>query len=167
MGDWAGQIDLGLAVIGHNHHLAFDNPYELGGRRILYYADSVREHLVFNLFSFEDDGTYVAVNNAEVVENPEDPPSGWKPRLTLDYVRANDGSSNRNTAMLVNKFDVGIPRARVRFVMPKGAAYTVSQGSVLQAFDGDAVHVVDVHVAVEANSSVTIDIRPDTQARLR
>ena len=36
MGEWAGQIDLGLAVIGHNHHLAFDNPYELGGRRFLY-----------------------------------------------------------------------------------------------------------------------------------
>lgn len=160
MGAWADSVGLGLALIGHNHHLAGDNPYELGGRPIQYYANSVREYINFNLFRVTGDGSYTAVNNVEAVENPDDPPPLWRPRLFLTYAKANEGVASENTATLVNRFGVGFPRARVRFVMPKGPPYSVSEGVVEQAFDGDAVRVVDVRVAIEANSTTTIRIVP-------
>ena len=158
MGAWAGEVDLGLALIGHNHHLAFDNPYELDGRPILYYADSVREHLVFNLYRIGADGRYTVLNNAEAVENPEDPPSAWRPRLTLTYMQPNDGSAPINMATLVNRFDVGFPRARIRFVMPRGFSYAVTRGIVEQAFEGDSVCVLDVRLSVEADSTNRISV---------
>jgi predicted MPP superfamily phosphohydrolase len=160
MGAWANNVNLGLAVIGHNHHLAADNPYDLGGRKIQYFANSIREHFAFNLFRVVGDGSYTVVNNREAVENPADAPSLWRPRLTLTCAKTNDGTSQTNTATLVNKFDVGFPTARVRFVMPKGVEYAVSQGTVEQEFDGDSVHVVDVRIAVNANSTTTIEIKP-------
>lgn len=159
MGEFAEKIDLGLAVIGHNHHLAHKNPYELGGKKIQYYADSVREHFHFNLFRVDGNGDYTVVNNEVAVENWEDKSSPFIHRLTLEYANANEGTSQTNTATLVNKFDVGFPRARVRFVMPKGVKYTVSKGTIEQAFDGDSVHVVDVRVAIDANSTTAIEIR--------
>ena len=158
MGAFANKVDLGLTVIGHNHHLADKNPYALGGKKIQYYADSVREHLCFNLFRIKADGSYTAVNNQEFVENPADAPSLWRPKLTLTYAKANDGTSKANTATLVNKFGIAFPRARVRFIMPKGASYTVSKGTIEQQFDGDSVRVVDVCVAIKANSKTTIKI---------
>ena len=42
--------------------------------------------------------------------------------------------------------------------MPKGAAYTVSQGVVEQAFDGDLVRVLDVRVSLSENSTTSIMI---------
>ena len=158
MGAWANRIDLGLAMIGHNHHLAKDNPYELGGRPIQYYANSVREYINFNLFRIEEDGQYTAINNTAAVENPDDSSSLWKPRLTLSYAYANDGSSRTNTATLANHFDIGFPRARVRFVMPKGAEYAVSKGTIEQQFDGDSVRIVDLRVPLPENSTTTIEI---------
>jgi sugar phosphate isomerase/epimerase len=160
MGAWANQIDLDLAVIRHNHHLAKDNPYDLGGRDIQYYADSLREHFCFNLFRVHPDGNYTVVNNQDAVENPADDPFLWKPKLTLDYANSNEGTSLTNTATLVNKFDCGFPRARVRFVMPKAMAYTVSKGTIRQQFDGDSVTVVDISVAIDADSSTSITIMP-------
>lgn len=58
----------------------------------------------------------------------------------------------------MNKFEVGFPRARVRFVMPKGKIYTVSNGTIEQAFDGDSFHIVDVRVSLEANSAASVKI---------
>ncbi|MBN2512428.1 MAG: hypothetical protein JXB18_05770 [Sedimentisphaerales bacterium] len=160
MGAWADTVNLGLAMIGHNHHLAGNNPYELGGRRIQYYANSTREHFAFNLFRIHSDGSYTAVNNREFVENPSDAPSLWRPKLKLAYAKANDGTARTNTATLINNFDVGFPNARVRFLMPKGNTYSVSKGTVEQAFDGDSMHVVDVQVAIDPNSMNTIEIYP-------
>ena len=97
-------------------------------------------------------------NFPEIIEDPNESPSSWRPKLSLKYAKANDGTSPLNTAIYVNKFDVGFPRARLRFVMPKGAQYRVSKGIVEQAFDGDAVHVVDVRVAIEADSETSIEI---------
>jgi hypothetical protein len=160
MGAWAKSVDLGLAMIGHNHNLAGKNPYKLGGRPIQHYANSLREHFSFNLYRVAVDGSCSVVNNTDAVENPRDPPSAWRPRLTIAYAKANDGTSRTNTATLVNKFDVGFPGARVRFVMPKGAAYTVSKGTVAQSFDGDSVRVVDVCTPIEANSTTVVNISP-------
>ena len=159
MGAFANKVNLGLAVIGHNHHLAADNPYDLGGKKIQYYANSIREHFPVNLFRVQGDGSYTVVNNQEVVENPDDGPALWKPKLTLTYSNGNDGTSLSNTAILVNKFGVGFPRARVRFIMPKGTSYGVSTGTVEQAFEGDLVSVVDVRVSIKANSTTSIEIK--------
>ncbi len=159
MGAFANNVNLGLAMIGHNHHLAPNNPYELGGRPIQYFANSIREYLNFNLYRVNSDGSYTVVNNVEAVENRTADPSLWIRRLTLTYANANDGTSSTNTATLDNNFGVSFPRARVRFVIPKGAPYTVSQGIVEQAFDGDSVRVVDVRVAINANSTTSIEIR--------
>ena len=165
MGEWANKIDLGLAMIGHNHHLAFDNPYELGGKKIQYYADSVREHFHFNLFRVDGNGGYTVVNNEVAVENWENKSSAFRHRLTLEYANDNDGRSLTNTAILNNKFNVDFPRTRVRFVMPKGSSYTVSHGTIEQQFDGDSVRVVDVCVAINANSTTLIEIKPSVVSK--
>ena len=161
MGEWGNKVNLGLAMIGHNHHLAKDNPYDLGGRPIQYYANSVREYLNVNLFRVRNGGSYTVVNNEPIVENPEDDLSKWRPKLILTYAKINDGSSMSNSATLVNKCDIGFTRANIRFVMPKGSKYSVSKGIVEQRFDGDKVHVVDIVVAVEPNSEILIEIKPD------
>jgi hypothetical protein len=160
MGEWATKVSLGLALVGHNHHLANKNPYKLDGRPILYYADSLREHFTFNLFRINSGGSFTVVNNLDFIEDPNDAPPLWQPRLTLHYAKSNDGTSPTNTATLVNKFAVGFPHSRVRFVMPKGNTYIVSKGTVEQAFDGDSVHVVDVRIAIDPNSTNTIEITP-------
>jgi hypothetical protein len=160
MGEWANAVDLGLAMIGHNHHLAENNPYELGGRPIQYYANSVREYMNCNLFRVEADGSYSAVNNISIMENPKESPAEWRPKLTLDYQAPNNGSALKNSVQFVNNFEVGFPRARVRFILPKGRSYSVSKGTVEQAFDGDSFHVVDVRVPISANSTTSIDIFP-------
>jgi len=159
MGEWANKIDLGLALIGHNHHLAHANPYELGGKKIQYYADSVREHFHFNLFRVDGNGNYTVVNNEVAIDNWEEGFSSatFERRLTLEYAEANDGTSMANTATVTNKFDFGFPRARVRFVMPKGA-YEVSKGVVEQVIETDVVSVIDVRVELESNSTTLIDI---------
>jgi len=181
MGSWANDIDLGLAMIGHNHHLGDSNPYLLDNRFIQYYALSVREYCEFELFSVDDDtGSYTALGyintdpcsdgygqptgSCRVLENNDQKTnpdtSVWIYNLTLDYANANDGTSSTNTATLVNKFDFAIPGARVRFVMPKGAVYAVSQGVVEQQFDGDSVRVVDVRVDINADSTTLVEIDP-------
>ncbi len=161
MGAWADKVDLSLAVIGHNHHLADKNPYDLGSKKIQYYADSVREHFHFNLFRVDGNGNYTVVNNEVAIEGWEEGYSSATPelRLTLEYAKSNDGSSQANTATLVNKFDVGFDRAQVRFVMPKGSNYSVSKGTIEQQFDGDRYRVVDVRVAIEADSTTAIEVR--------
>ena len=160
MGAWAKEVDLGLALIGHNHHLAKDNPYELGGRPIQYYANSLREHFVFNLVRINSDGTYTIANNIDAVENPDDAPALWRPKLTMKYETPNNGTSPTNAATVANRFAISFPDARVRFFMPKGADYHVSKGRVEQAFDGDSAHVVDVRVSIDANSSTIVKIQP-------
>ena len=163
MGDWATKIDLNLAMIGHNHHLAKDNPYELGRGNIQYYADSIREHVSFNLFRIHGDGTFSVQNNQDFVENPDDDYSLWKPKLTLKYTEPNDGTVHSNIVTLTNQFDFGFPDARVRFVMPKGVQYAVSQGTIQQTFEGDSVRIVDIVVPVNADSTVSIAINPIRQ----
>jgi len=160
MGSFANNpsVNLGLSMIGHNHHLAADNPYDLGGRPIQYFANSLREHFPFNLYRVHSDGSYTVANNQEVVENPADDPSLWRPKLTLTYAGSNDGTSTTNTATIVNNFGFAMDDARVRFVMPKGFNYGVSQGTVAQQFDGDQYRIVDVSVDVSANSTAAVDI---------
>lgn len=157
----------GLILIGHNHHIANQNPSPLNNKPIQYIVNSVRDNMEFNLFRVDGKtGNYAPVSEltAQVVyvENPEDnkTPALYKPKLTLSYLIPNNGSSATNTATIINKFNFPIEGAKVRFVMPLGNSYSVSKGKIEQAFKGASVHVVDVLVNLEPNSTTVVEIRP-------
>lgn len=155
----------GLILIGHNHHIANQNPTILNNKPIQYIANSMRDNMEFNLFKVDaKTGKYTPVGSSTAqiiyVENPEDSnsPALYKPKLRLSYQNANVGTNTTNTATIVNKFNFPIDGAKVRFIMPLGYKYKVSNGTIEQAFDGEKVHVVDVLINVEANSKNTISI---------
>jgi predicted MPP superfamily phosphohydrolase len=159
--------NLDLVLVGHNHHIANQNPALLANKPIQYIANSVRDHMEFNLFKVDArSGTYAPVSGptAQVVyvENPEDAksPHLYRPKLTLSFAKANDGSFATNVATIVNKFGFPIEGAKVRFVMPLGGAYSVSQGQVEQSFNGPLVQVVDLLVDLESNSTNIVTISP-------
>ncbi len=159
--------NLDLVLVGHNHHIADQNPSLLTNKPIQYIANSVRDHMEFNLFRVDGKtGTYTPVSGptAQVVyvENPEDANSAasYRPKLTLSFSHANDGSFATNEATIVNKFGFPIEGAKVRFVMPLGSLYSVSQGQVEQSFNGTSVQVVDVLVKLESNSTNIVIISP-------
>jgi len=161
--------NLGLVLVGHNHHIASQNPSPLGTKPIQYIANSVRDHTEFNLVKVDaQSGTYAPVSGptARVVyiENPEDSntPDLYRPKLTLSYWQPNEGSFATNAATLANKFNFPVEDAAVRFVMPLGNSYSVSQGKVEQCFDGNSVHIVDVVVNLEPMSTTTVKIGPQS-----
>jgi len=161
--------DLDLILVGHNHYIADDNPEPINGKPIQYVASSIRDHAPeFNLFRVDAaKGSYTPVNGATAqdfaIENPADKnnPSSYKPKLALTYTKNNNGSAADNTAGIVNKFNFSINKARIRFVMPKGASYEVSSGTIEQQFDGTSYRIVDVSVNVNANSSKSVAISSD------
>lgn len=183
---WELAHQVQLAMAGHNHHcgtlddpdgnpfnrkgipLIMDDPAnqkpEGTGFPLRYIANSSVDHQSFNFFWVNNQtGHYTIVN----------PPKGnlrafseaGIPHLTLKYAAENNGSSPANTATLVNRFDVSFPQARVRFVMPKRAPYTVwpETAVVEQAFDGDLYHIVDVRAALDANSTTVVKIFPSQE----
>ena len=157
--------DPGLILIGHNHNIANQNPSPLRNKPIQYIVNSVRDHMEFNLYKVDEKtGNYTPVGSqtAQVVyvENPDDSkiPALYKPKLTLSFSNSNDGSFASNTATIVNKFNFSIEGAKVRFIMQSGHSYSVSKGFIEQAFDGTSVHVVDVLINLEPESTTRIDI---------
>jgi len=157
--------NLGLVLIGHNHNIANQNPAPLKNKPIQYIVNSVRDHMEFNLFKVnEKTGEYTPVGGptAQVVyvENPEDikSPALYKPKLTLSFSKPNDGSSSTNSATIVNKFGFPVEGASVRFIMPLGRKYKISNGKVEQAFDGTLVQVIDVLIDLKPNSTTQIKI---------
>jgi len=158
-------LNLNMVLVGHNHHIANTNPGLINTKTIQYISNSMRDHVEFNLYKINGKtGIAIPVSGptaqVEYLENPADQntPSLYKPKLVLTYAQPNDGKNTMNTATIVNKFNFGIENARVRFVMPLGTKYSISKGKIEQAFDGDSVHVVDVNLNLEPNSSNTIDI---------
>jgi len=157
--------NLELVLIGHNHNIANQNPSPLKNKPIQYIVNSVRDHMEFNLFKVNEktgESTPVSGPTAQVVyvENPEDSktPALYRPKLRLTYAETNDGSFATNSATIVNNFDFAIEGARVRFVMPLGRKYKVTNGKIEQAFDGASVHVVDVLIDLKPNSTIQIKI---------
>lgn len=155
----------GLILIGHNHHIASQNPSLLNNKPIQYIVNSVRDNMEFNLYTVNaKTGSYQPVggSTAQVVyvENPEDSklPTLYKPKLMLTYKNANDGKNAINTATLANKFEFPIEGAKVRFVMPLGKKYSISKGHIEQSFNGTSVHIVDVTINLEPNSTTVIEI---------
>lgn len=156
----------GLILLGHNHHIASQNPSPLNGKPVQFIVNSMRDNMEFNLFKVDEKtGKYTPVggSTAQVVyvENPEDSktPALYKPKLTLSFAKNNDGTSTTNTATIVNKLNFPLENARVRFVMPTGNSYSVSNGKIEQAFDGSTVHVVDVLVNLEPNNTTLVEIK--------
>jgi hypothetical protein len=95
-----------------------------------------------------------ALENAGDSENPH----LWRLNLKRTYSKANNGKTTDNIAILVNKFSVDFPAAKVRFVMPKGHTYAVSSGTIEQQFDGNQYRVVDVSLPLHANSTGKVTI---------
>lgn len=159
---------LSLVLSGDKHHIRTDNPYPFndGSDAVAYIAGSIRDHFEFNLFRVNNTtGTYSTVAGINgVVEvlsaGNQDDRSTWEPNLILTYDYANDGTSYENTATIDNKFNFPVSEAKVRFIMPLGTQYVVTNGDIEQSFNGISVHVVDVRVNVGANSSETIKIIP-------
>jgi len=165
------QTGLNLILVGHNHFIANSNPHAVNGKLIQYVANSLRDlgtgNFECNIFRVNNNtGLYEVLGSTQsrvhLIENHTkeniNNPSSWVPMLQLSYGQTNNGTSTENKAVIINKYDFPLPEARVRFVMPLGAEYAVSPGTIQQAFDGDAVHIVDVSVDLEANSTTAISI---------
>jgi predicted MPP superfamily phosphohydrolase len=154
-----------MVLVGHNHHIASENPALLGEDHIQYVANSVRDHFEFNLFRVNGaTGRCVPVSGptaqVQVLRNPADikTPALYQPNLTLEYLRPNDGSCSTNTATVENHYDFEISPAQIRFVVPKGSVYATSAGTIEQAFDGTSFHIVDVSVTVPAHSKTAVSL---------
>lgn len=157
---------LSLVLAGHNHHLFTSNPYSFteGGPAVAYIAASTREYFVFNLFKINNtNGTFTTPSGATastdvLFSGTKDIPSTWVTNLKLAYTAANDGASTSNSATIDNKFPFAIEGAKVRFVVPKGYNYRITNGTIEQEFEGTSVYVMDVIVNLEANSATQVEI---------
>lgn len=160
---------LDIVLAGDKHHVRTNNPFPFddGSAEIAYIAGSIRDHFEFNLFKVNEGlGTFSVISGSnsvvEVLNNgDQDTRSTWVPNLTLDFTDANDGSSFENTATIVNKFNFPVEGARVRFVMPLGYTYEVTNATVMQEFDGDSYQIIDATLDLPANSTNEIYIRAD------
>lgn len=155
----------GLLLGGHIHRWE-TNPYSIDGKPIIYIADGVQNGIngaPFNLYKIEgDEGTFRPVGNSFAAHSGLEIDKNYNTsKLKLSYSRENNGTFTDNTAIIVNKFDFPIEGARVRFVMPKGVLYDVSNLIVTQEFDGDNYHIVDAKVDLKALSTTEVKILPD------
>lgn len=159
---------LSLVLAGHNHHLFTENPYSFreGSPAVAYIAASIREYFEFNLFKINNtNGSFTTPSGATASTNMlfsgiKDTPSTWVTNLKLTFTAANDGTSASNSASIENKFPFAIEGAKIRFIVPKGDTYRITKGIIEQEFDGTSVHVVDVAVNLEANSTTQVQIVP-------
>ena len=70
--------------------------------------------------------------------------------LTLDYLSPTEVS-------IKNKYDIDLPAAKVRFVLPKGR-YVPNIGYVEQSFDSDTSTIIDVRVDLAKQSTTNIRV---------
>jgi predicted MPP superfamily phosphohydrolase len=161
-------VPLDLVLVGHNHHIAHENPRLFNAKKIEYIANSIRDHEAFNLYEITNKtgkitpigGPTAQINFATVTKN-EHEETVYQPELSLTYENPNDGKASFNTALLKNRFPFPIHAARIRFVMPLGHRYTITNGQIVQAFDGDSFHIVDVAMDLpeQSNLSCTIQLK--------
>ncbi|MBM4104292.1 MAG: discoidin domain-containing protein [Planctomycetes bacterium] len=157
---------LDLVLAGDKHHVRTDNPwpFETGSAEVAYIAGSIRDHFEFNLYQVNNSaGTFTTPSGITGVANvlysgSQDTPTTWIRNIELTYSQLNNGQSAVNSATIINRYSFPIAGARVRFVMPRGSTYVVSQGVIKQTFDGDLYHIVDVSIDLSANSTTTIAI---------
>nr|WP_315146443.1 Ig-like domain-containing protein [uncultured Flavobacterium sp.] len=157
---------LSLVIAGDKHHVYTSNPFSFtpGSPTTAFIAGSIINHFTFNLFKVNNaDGTYTMPAGpkgyADVLNSgSQDNPSTWVSNLTLSYSAVNDGTNSINTATIDNKFNFPLTAAKVRFVVPKGFNYNVTNGLVEQEYDGTQFHIVDVLTDVNAASTKEIYI---------
>jgi hypothetical protein len=159
---------LSLVLAGHNHHLFTNNPHSFseGSPAVAYIAASTREYSEFNLFKINNtNGTFTTPSGTTASTNvlfsgDINAPSTWVTNLEIKYSAANDGMNASNSATINNKFPFAIEGAKVRFAVPKGLNYRITNGTIEQEFEGTTVYVVDVTVNLNANSITQVDIAP-------
>lgn len=157
---------LSLVIAGDKHHIYTTNPYSFtpGSPATAFIAGSIINHFTFNLFKVNNaDGTYTTPTGptgyANVLNSGnQDNPSSWVSNLTLAYSTANDGTNTTNTATIDNKFNFPLTAAKVRFIVPKGFTYNVTNGTKEQEYDGAQFHIVDVLTDVDATSTKEVYI---------
>ncbi|WP_227873951.1 Ig-like domain-containing protein [Flavobacterium nackdongense] len=157
---------LDLVLAGDKHHSGPENPWAIatGSPNIAYIVNSIRDHFQFNIFKVNNSaGTFTKPAGPTAMINvlnsgDEDVPSTWVTNLNLSFSSSNTGTVTSNTATIDNKFDFPITGAKVRFVVPKGNEYTVTNGTITQEFDGTTYHIVDVATDLSANATKAISI---------
>ncbi len=157
--------NLSMVLVGHNHHIANQNPRLFNGKTNLYISNSMRDNVEFNLYQINaKTGIFTTISGptaqVEFIANPsdKDKPELYQPKLSVIYTNVNDGTVPSNTAVIENRLNFKLEASRVRFIMPKGYKYKISKGAIEQAFDGHSAHIVDVAIDLEPNSSTTISI---------
>lgn len=157
---------LSLVLAGDKHHVFTANPHSFttGSDANAYIAASIREYFAFNLFKISNKtGSFITPSGLTASTNvlfsgSKDLPSSWVPNLKLTFSASNDGSAKTNSATIGNKFPFPITGAKVRFIVPKGNKYAITNGTIEQEFDGTLVHVVDVSVNLDASSTTAVGI---------
>ncbi len=161
---------LDLVLAGDKHHSGPDNPWEIttGGPNIAYIVNSIRDHFQFNIFKVNDiTGTFTKPAGTTAMINvlnsgDEDVPTTWVRNLKLSFSNSNNGTQDSTTATIDNKFNFSIDKAKIRFVVPKGNTYTVTNGNIIQEFNGTNYYIVDVATDVNANTIKTVSISKNT-----
>jgi len=157
---------LDLCLSGDRHAQGNGNPWEItpGGPRISYTCNDLRGGMKYMIYRVNNiTGTFtLPAGGTGLIEakasGDVNVPSTWVPRLKATYASANNGTLSTNSIVIDNKFPFPIIAGKVRFVVPKGQTYAVTNGVVSQEFDGNTVHVVDVAYDVNANSTTTVYI---------
>lgn len=173
---------LNLSIAGDKHASGNYNPWEItpGGPKIAHICNDLRGGMKYMIYRINNNtGTFtLPAGGTGLIEakagGDVNVPSTWVPRLKLTFASANDGTESTNSATVENKFPFPVVGGKIRFIVPKGSSYSSTNGVVIQAFDGESVHVVDVAFDVAANTSTTVylaagepvDLCPDDPDKL-
>jgi hypothetical protein len=165
---------LDVCLSGDRHSQGNGNPWEItpGGPRISYTCNDLRGGMKYMIYRVNNTtGTFnLPAGGTGLIEakasGDVNIPSTWVPRLKQTFSAANNGTVSTNSVTVENKFPFPVLGGKVRFVVPKGSTYAVTNGVVTQEFDGTTVHVVDVNFDVETNSSTTVYIASGTPVDL-
>jgi hypothetical protein len=157
---------LDVCLSGDRHAQGNGNPWEItpGGPRISYTCNDLRGGMKYMIYRVNNTtGTFtLPAGGTGLIEakasGDVNVPSTWVPRLKQTFTAANNGTISTNSVTIENKFPFPVLGGKVRFVVPKGSTYAVTNGVVTQEFDGTTVHVVDVTFDVAVNSSSTVFI---------
>lgn len=157
---------LNLCLSGDRHSQGNGNPWEItpGGPRISYTTNDLRGGMKYMIYRINNStGTFtLPAGSTGLIEAKAsgdiNVPATWVPRLKATFAAANNGTVSTNSVIIDNKFPFPVISGNVRFVVPKGSTYAVTNGIVSQEFDGSTVHVVDVTYNVDANSTTTVYI---------
>ena len=155
-----------ICLAGHEHNKASGNPWPVNGDPVIYIASAIRDYMDFNLFKVNAvTGACVPVSGPDARVFPLGEPaiphreqsgqvSSQAHPCPCPCERRHRHGQHRDASPTGSiSASTG---ARVRFVMKKGNAYSVTGPAVItQQFDGDgdAGRIVDVRVDVAANST--------------